>query len=114
KNAGKYDLDPNTCGLREVATGKVPEFYFGLPFPTITRDDPRAGCKVAWNFTAAGYMAGGTGASFYLTGLDVHGAYRTVRTRLQATAFVGRHGGRIANPEHVAVKATTIALEPPD
>jgi Protein of unknown function (DUF1329) len=114
KNAGKYDLEPKTCGLREVATGKVPEFYFGYPFPTITRDDPRAGCKIAWNFTAAGYMAGGTGASFYLTGLDTHGAYRTVRTRLQATAYVGRHGGRIANPERVAVKATTIALEPPD
>jgi hypothetical protein len=113
-NAGKYDLDPATCGLREIATGKVPEFYFGYPFPGVTKSDPQAGCKIAWNFTAAGYMAGGTGASFYLTGLDERGAYRTVRTRIQAMAYVGRYGGPIANPERVVVKATTIALEPPD
>src|SRR5262249_5446639 len=81
-NAGKYDLDPPTCGLRDKASGSVPDFYFGLPFPDVAKDDPQAGCKIAWNFTAAGYMAGGTGASFYLTGLDAKGAYRTVRTRI--------------------------------
>jgi uncharacterized protein DUF1329 len=76
--------------------------------------DPDAGCRIAWNFTAAGYMGGGTGASFYLTGLDKNGAYRTIKTRLQVAAFVGRHGGPVPNPEHVAVKATSVALEPAD
>src|SRR5262245_57508372 len=60
ENAGKYDLDEKTCGLRDKATGKVPENYFGYPFPTVTRDDPHAGCKIAWNFTAASLMAGGS------------------------------------------------------
>src|SRR5690349_7462634 len=32
-NDGKYDLDTATCGLRDKATGKVPDFYFGYPFP---------------------------------------------------------------------------------
>jgi uncharacterized protein DUF1329 len=113
-NEGKYDLDPATCGLREIASGKVPEFYFGYPFPRIDAKDPTAGCKIAWNFTAASLMAGGTGASFYLTGLDHGGPYRTIRTKLQATAYVGRHGGPIANPDHVTAKATSVALEPPD
>jgi hypothetical protein len=113
-NAGKYDLDPATCGLRDKATGKVPDFYFGYPFPAVERADPQAGCKIAWNFTAASYMAGGSGASFYLTGLDRTGAYRTVRTRLQAMAYVGRHFGPVDNPERVAAKATSVALEPPD
>ena len=45
-NEGKYDLDPASCGLRDKATGKVPDFYFGYPFPTITRDDPQAGWNV--------------------------------------------------------------------
>lgn len=26
-NAGKYDLDPETCGLKDVNTGKMPDFY---------------------------------------------------------------------------------------
>src|SRR5262245_31058816 len=113
-NAGKYDLDPKTCGLRDKSTGKVPDFFFGYPFPDVKATDPDAGCRIAWNFTAAGYMGGATGASFYRTGLDQNGAYRTIRTRIQAMAFVGRHGGPIPNPERVAVKATSIALEPPD
>jgi hypothetical protein len=113
-NAGKYDLDPKTCGLKDKATGKVPESYFGYPFPDVKASDPDAGCRIAWNFTAAGYMGGGTGASFYLTGLDKNGAYRTIKTRLQVAAFVGRHGGPVPNPEHVAVKATSVALEPAD
>jgi hypothetical protein len=113
-NAGKYDLDPKTCGLRDKATGKVPDSYFGYPFPDVKASDPDAGCRIAWNFTAAGYMGGGTGASFYLTGLDMNGPYRTIKTRLQVAAFVGRHGGAIPNPERVAVKATSVALEPAD
>jgi hypothetical protein len=113
-NAGKYDLDPKTCGLREKATGKAPDFYFGYPFPDVKASDPDAGCRIAWNFTAAGYMGGGTGASFYLTGLDKNGAYRTIKTRLQVVAYVGRHGGPVPNPERVAVKATSVALEPAD
>src|SRR5262249_7531142 len=114
QNDGKYDLDPATCGLRDKATGKVPDFYFGYPFPNITKTDADAGCKVAWNFTAASLMAGGTGASFYLTRLDEDGADRTVRTKLQAMAYVGRHGGPIDNPDHLVAKATSVALEPPD
>jgi len=113
-NEGRYDLDPATCGLRDKATGKVPEFYFGYPFPAVEPDDPQAGCKIAWNFTAASLMAGGSGASFYLTGLDPQGAYRTVRTRVQAMGYVGRHGGPIPNPDRVVARATSLALEPRD
>jgi hypothetical protein len=113
-NEGAYDLDDSTCGLRDKATGKAPEFYFGYPFPKVDPNDAQAGCKIAWNFTAASLMAGGTGASFYLTGLDATGAYRTVRTRIQATGFVGRHGGPVPNPERLVAKATSLALEPRD
>jgi hypothetical protein len=37
-NAGKFDVDPPTCGLKDLKTGKMPGFYFGYPFPTI---DPK-------------------------------------------------------------------------
>src|SRR5213593_2197693 len=52
-NADKYDLDAETCGLKDRATGKIPAFVFGLPFPKIDRSDAQAGCKIAWNFTMA-------------------------------------------------------------
>jgi hypothetical protein len=113
-NGGRYDLDPGSCGLRERATGAVPEFHFGYPFPDVKETDPDAGCRIAWNFTSAGYMAGGTRASFRLTGLDRDGAYRTVHARLEAVAFTGRHAGALSNPERVALKATSVALEPTD
>src|SRR5437867_2952747 len=47
KNAGKYDLDEKTCGLKDKATDKIPDFVFGLPFPQIDKADSKAGCKIA-------------------------------------------------------------------
>src|SRR5439155_9085059 len=58
-NEGKYELDEATCGLKEKATGKNPEFVVGLPFPKVDPNDSQAGCKIAWNFTFAGSGAGG-------------------------------------------------------
>src|SRR5207244_9487123 len=86
----------------------------GHPCRKIDPKDPDAGCKIAWNFTAASLMAGGTGASFYLTGVAKDGPYRTMRTRSQATGYGGRHGGPIPNPERLVAKATSVALEPVD
>src|SRR5262249_39826786 len=113
-NDGKYDLDAATCGLREKATGKAPDYYFGYPFPTIDRNDPEAGCKIAWNFPAANYMGGGTGATVEMTGLDTTGSYRVVRAKIKAVAFTGRAGGPVPNPERTASKALTVGEWPSD
>jgi hypothetical protein len=113
-NAGKYDLDPETCGLRDKATGQIPDFLFGFPFMEIDPDDQGAGCKIAWNFLSAGLMGGGAGASFYLNGVEAEGEYRTIRTRVSAMPLIGYHGDRIPNPDRLAVKAMTKALEPAD
>lgn len=37
-NEGKYELDAETCGLKDKSTGKMPDWVFGKPFPKI---DPR-------------------------------------------------------------------------
>ena len=47
-NAGKYDLDPETCGLKDKATGAIPDYYFGFPFPNADPKEPLAACKMAW------------------------------------------------------------------
>jgi len=49
QNAGKYDVEPETGTIIEKATGKAPQYVYGIPFPTIAPDDPHAGVKVVWN-----------------------------------------------------------------
>src|SRR5258705_4100022 len=39
-NAGKYDIEPKQCGLVDKATGNIPDFLVGLPFPNIDKNDP--------------------------------------------------------------------------
>jgi len=113
-NAGKYDLDAETCGLKDVATGKPPEFYFGYPFPKIDPKEPNAGCKMAWNFVAATNQGGGGGATFTLNGIDGGGEYKRIKAWIHSMAFLGRHGGPVDNPENLAVTALTGVLEPSD
>jgi hypothetical protein len=113
-NAGKYDLDPSTCGLKDVKTGKVPDFYFGYPFPKIDPKDPLAACKMAWNFTSANQMGEGQGATFTLNGIDTSGEFKRIKLWLHAMSFQGRHGGPIDNPENLRDTTLSNVLEPQD
>jgi len=114
-NAGKYDLDPKTCGLRDKATQKIPDFVFGLPFPKVTKDEENAGCKIAWNFTMASGMGGGGGATFTLNGVDTGGQFRRIKAFIHLRGYQGRHGGPLKdNPENLAGESISGALEPLD
>ena len=113
-NAGKYDLDQATCGLKDVKTGKVPDFYFGYPFPTIDPKDPQAACKMAWNFTAANQMGEGQGATFTLNGIDTSGEFKRIKLWLHAMSFQGRQSGPVDNPENLRDTSLSNVLEPQD
>jgi hypothetical protein len=115
-NQGKYDLEPKQCGLMEKATGKIPEFVFGLPFPgAIDKSDPKAGCKIAWNFAYAGLQGGGGGATFTLNGVDNGGQFRRIKAFIHTQGFQGRHFGPIKdNKENLYGHALAGALEPLD
>ena len=115
KNAGRYDLDEKTCGLKDKATDKIPDFVFGLPFPQIDKADAKAGCKIAWNFTMAGAMGGGGGATFTLNGVDTGGQFRRIKAFIHTRGYQGRHFGPLKdNPEGLAGEAIGGALEPVD
>ena len=115
KNAGRYDLDEKTCGLKDKATDKIPDFVFGLPFPQIDKADPKAGCKIAWNFTMAGAMGGGGGATFTLNGVDTGGQFRRIKAFIHTRGYQGRHFGPLKdNPEGLSGEAIAGALEPVD
>jgi hypothetical protein len=114
-NAGKYELDEKTCGLKDKATGKIPEFLFGLPFPKIDKNDPLVACKIAQNFSFAGNQGGGGGATFTLNGVDTGGQFRRVKAFLHAMGYQGRIDGEIKdNPENLSGQAVGAAIEPVD
>ena len=113
-NAGKFDVDPATCGLKDVATGKVPEFYFGYPFPKIDKNDPQAACKMAWNFDSANQMGNGLGATFTLNGIDSSGEFKRIKLWLHTMAYLGRTAGPVDNPEGLRGVAMSNVLEPQD
>jgi uncharacterized protein DUF1329 len=114
-NEGKYDLDEKTCGLKDKATGKIPAFVFGQPFPKIDKSDPQAGCKIAWNFDMTGAMGGGGGATFTLNGVDTNGQFRRIKAFIHSRGFQGRHFGPLKdNPENLAGEGIGGALEPVD
>jgi len=113
-NAGKYAVDEATCGLKDASTGKVPDFYFGYPFPKIDPKEPHAACKMAWNFTAANQMGNGQGATFTLNGIDSTGEFKRIKTWLHTNAFLGRSAGPIPNPEGLSGTSMSNVLEPQD
>jgi len=113
-NAGKYDVDPETCGIKDGKTGKVPDFWFGYPFPKIDSKDPHAACKMAHNFDSANNMGEGQGATFTLNGIDGSGEFKRIKLWLHTNAFVGRQGGPISNPEALRGTSMSNVLEPQD
>jgi uncharacterized protein DUF1329 len=114
-NAGKYDLDEKTCGLKDKSTNKIPDFVFGQPFPQIDKNDPKAGCKIAWNFRMTGAMGGGGGATFTLNGVDTGGQFRRIKAFIHSRGYQGRHFGPLKdNPENLAGEGIGGALEPVD
>lgn len=114
-NEGKYDLEDKQCGLVDKATGKIPEFLLGYPFPKIDPKDPKAGCKIAWNFTSANAMGGGGGATFTLNGIDTTGEFRRIKAFIHAQSIQGSLNGKPAeNPENIENQGVTGALEPQD
>jgi hypothetical protein len=113
-NAGKYDVDPDTCGLKDVTTGKMPDFYFGYPFPSIDTKEPMAACKMAWNFTSANQMSNGYGATFTLNGIEESGEFRRIKLWLNVKNFLGRSAGPTPNPENLRDTTLSNVLEPQD
>ncbi len=113
-NAGKYDLAPNLCGLADRSTGRMPAFFFGYPFPQIDPGDPRAGCKIAWNFAAATMQGEGGGGTYSISAITKDGEQRHMKLTTEVMAYLGRHGGPIDNPENMRAKGIVFLIEPAD
>jgi len=113
-NAGKFDVDQATCGLKDVSTGQMPPYFFGYPFPKIDPKDPQAACKMAWNFESANQMGNGQGATFTLNGIDASGEFKRIKTFLHLNGYLSRSEGALDNPEGLRSVALSSVLEPQD
>jgi hypothetical protein len=113
-NAGKYDLDPETCGLKYTDDGKIPDHVFGQPFPRIDPKDPLAACKIAWNFYLGNQLGGGVGATFTLNGLDQQGEFRRIKMFLHVNGYLGRITKAEDNKENLRATTISHAMEPAD
>jgi hypothetical protein len=114
-NAGKYDVEPKQCGLVDKATGKIPDFIIGYPFPDIDKSDPNVACKIAHNFNFASLAGGGGGATFTLNGVDNNGQFRRVKAFIHSMGYQGRLDGKIEdNPENLQGQGVGGAIEPQD
>jgi hypothetical protein len=58
KNAGQLDVD-DVGTIVYKGSGKQPDYVYGIPFPTIDPQDPKAGVKVVWNQFLT-YWSGGS------------------------------------------------------
>src|SRR5262249_38258812 len=114
-NEGKYDIEAKNCGLKDKATGKIPDFVYGLPFPKVDKSDPLAACKIAQNFQFAGAQGGGGGATFTLNGVDTNGEFRRVKAFIHSMGYQGRSDGKIeSNPDNLFGQGIGGAIEPQD
>jgi hypothetical protein len=89
-NKGKYGIDAETGGLTDAATGKIPQRFFGLPFPDVQTSDPQAGAKVVHNYRARRMQMDGDFHTFELSDVMQSGeVLRTVKIMLSHRYYIG-------------------------
>lgn len=115
-NQGKYGIDAETGGLTEVATGKIPTQFFGLPFPSIDAKDAQAGAKVIHNYRARRMQMDGDFHTFDLSDVTLSGeVLRTVQIMLSQRYYVGTTAPPPAPlPDNTESRQLGAALAPKD
>ena len=98
KNTGRYDVDA-AGNVVERATGKAPDYVFGLPFPEIDPKDANAGLKILWNRWYAVYKRTQVVVPSHIHIVGREGLVRDVEAVTETMAYDGREGGALANPE---------------
>jgi len=98
KNDGKYTLNDDKA-MVEKASGKIPEYIYGLPFPNIDwKNDPNAGIKVMYNFDLQRARVGIWNCVFPVEWIGRDGNERDLISDYQVYYFWGRPDGPQPNP----------------
>ena len=115
ENAKYLDLDERGT-IIDKRTGKLPDYLYGIPFPHIEPNDPKAGTKVAWNNQIYWRNTGNSSYNSFIgvlnpTGLD--------RETLQDVVFLfyDGQGPRLKpkeNPLNLSMQYISVASSPAD
>jgi len=114
-NKGKYDVDEEGL-IVDLATGKLPEFIDGLPFPEIDLEDPHAGPKIMYNKHFYSYVVGSIEVPFQVKWIGRKtGFEREIIMDYLTYALDGYPPAREeSNPENVEMHSLIMALAPFD
>ncbi len=113
-NAGKYRTNEQG-GIVDASTGAMPEYVYGIPFPTVDAGDPQAGVKVLWNQF---YNYWNTGSYNFNALIVWAGPKGLERQSLQDVYFQYYESQapkyRVANPQQFSWQSLAAAKSPAD
>jgi hypothetical protein len=115
QNAGQLDVD-DIGSIVYTAGGKQPEYLYGIPFPVIDANDPKAGVKVIWNQFLAYWS--GSGSSFNVALLSMVSP-KAIDRQIHADGYFVFHDGqretyRRPNPLNLQSQFLGVASFPAD
>ena len=115
RNADQLALD-DKGSIVEKATGGHPAYMRGIPFPNVTRDDPRGGIKILWNHFLYWWNNGNIHNFARIHWVSPSGVERTAT---QDVYFLYYHGQPRAyvppqNPDDLLVQFLANTLSPAD
>ncbi len=110
-NRDRYEVDPETCGLIDSATGAAAGQLVGLPFDSIDDSVGDAACKILWNMRAADALGGGQESKYSINGIDTSGEMKRVKIASYESHFLA---GRRENPDNLRHALMQNVLEPLD
>ncbi|MGV8050805.1 MAG: DUF1329 domain-containing protein [Anaerolineaceae bacterium] len=115
KNEGNYDLDEG-LEIREKATGKIPTYIYGSPYPNIDFDkDTNAAIKLAHNITVQRSRVGNIRMACFIDWLHkTKGLERHVLLDYLTSYYYAVPGGPKNNPIGYQYLNTTQIREPSD
>lgn len=114
KNATTLDVD-DKGSIIEKSTGKQPDYYYGIPFPHIDPDDPKAGVKIVWNQ----FLAYWNGGSSYNQTAVIMASPEKVERNIIAEGWFQFYDGqapkyRLDNPLNLQSSFLGVARRPAD
>jgi hypothetical protein len=113
-NAGLYALS-DAGSIVEKRTGQQPPYVFGLPFPDIDPQDPRAGTKIVWNYFYANWYGDNTHFLTELVMLSPAGVDRRLSTDVYTLMYDGAADARgRANPNNLLSQTMARVTFPAD
>ncbi|MEO8603390.1 MAG: DUF1329 domain-containing protein [bacterium] len=114
QNASQLDVD-DIGTIVYKGSGKQPDYLYGIPFPTIDANDPKAAAKIVWNQFLAYWSAGNSFNETLVTMLQPKGLDREIHADGYFVFYDGQNEKyRLANPGNMQSQFLGVTTFPSD